>query len=254
LQRLVSSTGELSAKLAGNAGNLGGAVSNTAQALRQVASERSALQDALQRTPAVLTQAKKVLGDTDTSLTTINPALSALAPVAPKVATLLRLIVPFGTDFIPALNQIHALIPSAEHALNGFVPVERQGVPALQSLTSALTALEPILTGLRPYAPDVTAGFFNGVGGSAFGGYDANGHYLSARAVLQGGAASLSGLLSVLGKATLGGPLDGARTGQTAPCPGGGGPPAPDGSNPWISTDGYTGGGVLCNPSNDVLP
>ncbi|HWF53352.1 MAG TPA: MlaD family protein, partial [Solirubrobacteraceae bacterium] len=47
LQRLVSSTGELSAKLAGNAGNLGGAVSNTAQALRQVASERSALQDAL---------------------------------------------------------------------------------------------------------------------------------------------------------------------------------------------------------------
>ncbi|HWF55821.1 MAG TPA: hypothetical protein VG223_14380, partial [Solirubrobacteraceae bacterium] len=252
LQRLVSSTGELSAKLAGNAGNLGGAVSNTAQALRQVASERSALQDALARTPAVLTQAKKVLGDTDTSLTTINPALSALAPVAPKVATLLRLIVPFGTDFIPALNQIHALIPSAEHALNGVVPVVAKGVPAIESLTEALHEVLPMIAAIRPYAPDVTAGFFNGVGGSQTAAYDANGHYIRARVVLQGGGTTLSGLLALLGDASLKlGPLDGARTGVLAPCPGGGAAPSADGSNPWTAPDLPSGVGSFCNPADD---
>jgi phospholipid/cholesterol/gamma-HCH transport system substrate-binding protein len=255
LQRLVSSSGQLAGKVAANSQSLGGAVSNTAEVLREVASQRSALEDSLQRTPAVLTQGRKVLTDVQASFGKIDPMLSALRPVAPKAAVLLRKVVPFAKAFIPTLVDIRKLVPDAKQALNRFVPVERKGVPALNSLTTALTDFEPILTGLRPYAPDLTAGFFNGVGGAGMGGYDANGHYLRAGVVLQGGASSLSGLLNTLGAGTLKLPiLDGARSGLTAVCPGGGAPPAPDGSNPWTATDGYTAAGALCNPSDDQLP
>jgi phospholipid/cholesterol/gamma-HCH transport system substrate-binding protein len=255
LQRLVSSSGQLAGKVAANSQSLGGAVSNTAEVLREVASQRSALEDSLQRTPAVLTQGRHVLSDVQASFGKIDPMLTALKPVAPKAATLLRKVVPFAKAFIPTLVDIRRLIPDAKQALNRFVPVERKGVPALNSLTTALTDINPILTALRPYAPDVTAGFFNGVGGSQAAGYDANGHYLRIGVVLQGGASSLAGLLNTLGAGTVKLPiLDGVRTGLTAPCPGGGSPPAPDGSTPWTDPPVAAGVGALCNPADDQLP
>jgi hypothetical protein len=122
------------------------------------------------------------------------------------------------------------------------------------SLTTALKDLNPILTGLRPYAPDVTAGFFNGVGGQASL-YDANGHYLRAGIVLQGGASSLSGLLNTLGAGSLKLPvLDGVRDKLTAACPGGGTAPPPDGSAPWTDPPVAAGIGQLCNPADDQQP
>ena len=252
---LVSASGQLVQKLAGNSGNLGGAVTHTAAALRQVASERSALADTLNRAPAVLNQARTTFADTDSTLGVVNPMLRALEPVAPRLATLLRQVVPFGVNLVPTLNEIHALFPSAETALRKFVPVEKKGVPALKSLSTALTQLFPILSGLRPYAPDVAAGFFNGVGGATMTDYDANGHYLQGRLVLQGGGTSLSGLLSILGQATLKLPiLSGARTGLLSPCPGGGGVPSADKSSPWTNPDISKATGVLCNPSQDQQP
>jgi phospholipid/cholesterol/gamma-HCH transport system substrate-binding protein len=255
LSSLIASTGQLAGKLAGNSANLGGAVTNTAHALREVASVRGALADSLTRAPSVLTQARTVLSNTDGTLGAVNPMLSALQPVAPRLATLLRQVVPFGQDLVPTLNSIHALFPSAETALRRFVPVERTGVPALRSLATALQRLTPMLSGLRPYAPDITAGFFNGVGGAAFGAYDANGHYLRSRLLLQGGGGSLSGLLSLLGQATLKLPvLSGARSGLVSPCPGGGGPPSPDKTAPWTNPPTSASIGMLCNPAHDQLP
>ncbi len=252
ISRLVSSTGELSSALAVDAPSLGRAVSQTAGVLSQVAGQRAAVIDALGRTPGVLAQARRVLADTDRALGVADPALRALRPVAPLAATLLRQVVPFGRDLVPTLIAIDGLIPDADRALRGFVPVERKGVPALESLTASLKGVIPILSGLRPYVPDVTAGFFNGVGGAQAGGYDANGHYLRSRIVLSGGGSSFSGLLSVLGDATLKLPdLTGTRTELLSPCPGGGSPSAPDGSNPWTNPDTLKGAGVLCNPADD---
>lgn len=250
LQRLVASTGQLAGRLAANSGNLGAAVSNTAATLRKVASRRVALTDTLQRTPAVLGQAGGVMRHLDATLGVVDPMLTALAPVAPKVATLLRRIVPFARNLTPTITEIRQLFPSAQRALKAFRPVARRGVPALSSLRSALRAATAILSGLRPYAPDTVAGFFDGVGGSTGASYDANGHFLQTLLTLQGGGTSLSGLLSVLGGVTskLGG---GARTGLLSPCPGGGGQPAQDGSNPWTGPDTLPGAGTLCKPAED---
>jgi hypothetical protein len=147
---------------------------------------------------------------------------------------------------------VQALLPSAKAALLALPPVERKATPAVRSLATSLSAITPILAGLRPYAPDVVAGFFNGVGGATGATYDANGHYLKSLLTLQGGGGSLSGVLSLLGpiSGTLG-PFNGGRSKLVAPCPGGGNPPAADASNPWTSPDLLPKTGNLCNPGDD---
>jgi hypothetical protein len=204
----------------------------------------------------VLHQGTGVLRDTNFTLRILNPVLKDLQPVAPRLATLLRLTVPVARDAIPTIAGVQALVPSATRALRALPPVVRQAVPAVTSLTTALRPLIPVLAGLRPYAPDVVGGFFNGVGGASGASYDANGHYLKSLIGIQAAGSTLTGLLSTIGSllgTTLGNVtgLNGARTGQTATCPGGGGPPTGDGSNPWNQPDLPSGTGTLCNPANN---
>ncbi|MEA2157978.1 MAG: phospholipid/cholesterol/gamma-HCH transport system substrate-binding protein [Solirubrobacteraceae bacterium] len=255
LQRLVSSTATVSSALAARSSDLSGAVTNTAATLREVASQRTALQDLLTRAPGVLRQGQGVLADVNYTLHVLDPALRDLRPVAPRLATLLRVVVPAARDAIPTIAGVQALVPSAKAALLALPPVERQATPAVRSLTSALGGITPILAGLRPYVPDVVAGFFNGVGGSTGGSYDANGHYLKTVLTVQGGGSSLTGLLSLLGPLTGAlGPFNGGRVGWLAPCPGGGNPPAADRSNPWTNPDVLPGTSAICNPAHDQTP
>lgn len=253
LQRLLSSTAQFTQALAARSGDLGTAVTDTAATLREVAAQRSALQDAIARAPAVLRQGTRVLGHTQGALQTLDPTLAALRPNAPLLATLLRRVQPAVANAVPTIAGVQALVPEAERALRGFVPVEKVATPAVRSLATALPPVTPILAGLRPYAPDAVAGFFNGVGGASAGAYDANGHYLKSELTLQPtGGGTLSGLLSVLGAPSSPlGPFNGGRTGLLSPCPGGGGPPAADGSNPWISPDVLAATGMVCNPADD---
>jgi phospholipid/cholesterol/gamma-HCH transport system substrate-binding protein len=256
LQRLVSSTAEVSSALARRNADLAGAVTNTAAALREVASQRAALEDSISRAPAVLRQSTGVLANTDSTLRALNPALTDLQPVAPKLATLLRNLAPTANNLVPTVQGLQQLVPRAKSALLGLPPVEKQATPAVDSLTGALNELTPILAGLRPYAPDVVAGFFNGVGGAAGGYYDANGHYLKSLLTAQANTPSaLSGVLGLLGGLGLPlPPLTGGRTRLLAPCPGGGGPPAFDNSNPWTTPDVLAQTGSICNPADDQRP
>ncbi len=253
LERLLTSSAQVAGALADRSGDLGGAVTSTAAALREVASQRAALADSIVRAPAVLQQSTGVLRDINFTLGVLNPVLVDLQPVAPRLARLLTALVPTARNAIPTLAGLQALVPGAKAALLALPPAEHQATPALNSLTAALKGLTPILAGFRPYTPDVVAGFFNGVGGSAGGAYDANGHYLKSLLALQPtGPTSLSGLLGVLGSTTKTlPPFHGERSRLLAPCPGGGGPPAADGTNPWTNPDLLPGTGTLCNPAND---
>jgi hypothetical protein len=231
-------------------------VSSTAAWLREVASERAALGDAISRSPAVLAQGQAVLRDVSFALGVLDPTLSDLRPVAPRLATFLRVLVPAAKNAGPTIAGVQALVPGARRALVALPQAVAEAVPAVNSLTKALKPLTPMLAGIRPYMPDVVAGFFNGVGGAVGGNYDANGHYIKTMATVQAGGSSLTGLLNVLG-ALLGGvtgtvpQLHGARTHLIAPCPGGGTPPAFDHSNPWTSPDLPAATGKICNPADD---
>ena len=256
LSGLVASTAQVASALALPSTQLGPAVSSTAAMLRQLASERSALEDTLSRAPAVLRQATGVLGHVDGALAVLDPALAALRPVAARARGLLEELGPAAREALPMVAAVRALIPGAEAALVALPGVAGQATPAIRSLIRALATVTPILSGLRPYAPDMVAGFFNGVVGSSAGSYDANGHYLRNEALVQGGGSSLTGLLNALsgqaGAAPSGpGPTGGERTGLLAPCPGGGNPPAADASNPWTSPDLLPGAGPLCTPGDD---
>jgi phospholipid/cholesterol/gamma-HCH transport system substrate-binding protein len=252
LDRLVSSGAQVAGAVASRASDLSGAVSSTAQVLSEIASERGALVDTLQRAPAVLKQSDGVLRDVDYALQVLDPTLKALAPVSPKVATLLRAVVPFTNDMKPTVEGIIKLLPEADSAMKAFPAVGRAAAPALASLTAALKGITPILSGLRPYVPDFVAGFFNGVGGTTGAQYDANGHLLHTRLLLSTGNGSLDGLLSKLGVA-LGslGSSGGTFLHPPSVCPGGGGIPSSDGSAPWNTPDSDSSLGTICTPGDN---
>jgi phospholipid/cholesterol/gamma-HCH transport system substrate-binding protein len=253
LGQLVSSVSRIATALAAQSTNLGGSVSSTAAALRELAGQRSAIADALSRSPAVLARGTRVLGHVDATLSTLDPALVHLRPVATRVGPLLNAMLPATANAIPTVSALQALVPSAEAALEGLPPIERKATPAVRSLQGSLTVLNPILSGLRPYLPDVVAGFFNGVGGATAGTYDANGHFLHGMAVIQGGGSTLTGLLNLLGqRLSKVPPFNQERTGLLAPCPGGGQRPAADHSNPWTTPDVLKSVGNICNPADNT--
>jgi phospholipid/cholesterol/gamma-HCH transport system substrate-binding protein len=256
LDKLVSSSAEVAGALASRDSELGGAVSSTASWLRVVAGERVALEDSIARAPAVLEQGTGVLADVNYTLGVLDPVLKDLQPVAPKLGTFLRAVVPAAKNAIPTVQGVQSLVPGARKALLALPPVVKVAVPAVESLTKALKPLTPILSGLRPYIPDVVGGFFNGVGGANAGNYDANGHYLKALAVISGTGNALTGLLNTLGNLLGGltGSLTGLGNGRShllQACPGGGAPAAPDGSNAWTTPDTLSAAGSICNPADD---
>jgi phospholipid/cholesterol/gamma-HCH transport system substrate-binding protein len=249
----VSGASKVATALAAQQTNLGTSVSSTAAALRELAGQRSAIADTLGRAPAVLEQGTRVLGHVDSTLTTLDPALKHLQPVAARLGPLLRAMLPATTNAIPTVTSLQALVPSAEAALEALPPMEHRATPAVRSLRTSLAALNPILSGLRPYTPDVVAGFFNGVGGATAGSYDANGHFLHGEVAIQGGGTTLTGLFNLLGRQLSKiGPFNGERTGLTAPCPGGGQTAAADHSNPWNTPDVLKRVGNICDPADDT--
>jgi phospholipid/cholesterol/gamma-HCH transport system substrate-binding protein len=221
--RLVSTSAAVSTTLARRRTDLQGSISNTARTLEAVAAERTALQDVLTRAPGFLRQAGRTLDDTSDTLRSVKPVLRELRPAAAPLAAVLRQLPAVGRDARPAVGQLRDLLPAVRKALLAVPSLDHAARPALRSTTSALLSALPIAAGLRPYAPDVVAGLFNGFTGTTGGYYDANGHY--ARIQLVTGVAGLSGTLGALAAGQL-------QTGLTARCPGAAVESADDKTNP----------------------
>ena len=250
LDRLVSSTADVATTLANRDADLSGAVTNTAATLKEVASERTALEDLLIKAPSVLAQGTGVLADVDYTLGVLNPVLRDLQPVAPRLAKLLKAVVPTAANAIPTVKGVAALIPAAKQALTELPPVVAQAVPAVNSLRAALPPITPVLAGVRPYTPEVVSGFFGGVGGYSGGYYDANGHYVRISPLF--GPGGSSGLLGILnGVASQLPAFTGTRFGVLAACPGGTVETSPNGGNPWNAPDVLPATGSVCNPANN---
>jgi phospholipid/cholesterol/gamma-HCH transport system substrate-binding protein len=250
VDRLVSSTADVATTLANRDADLSGAVTNTAGTLRELASERTALEDLLARAPAVLTQGTGVLADVNYALGVLNPVLTDLRPVAPPLRRLLRAIVPAAANSIPTVKAVAATLPASKQALRALPPVVAQAVPAVNSLAAALPPITPVLAGIRPYAPEVVAGLFGGVGGYGGGYYDANGHYVRISPLF--GPGGFSGVLGLLnGVASQLPRFNGTRFGVLAACPGGAVEPSPNGGNPWNNVDALPASGNVCNPADN---
>jgi ABC-type transporter Mla subunit MlaD len=232
--------------IASRAPDLRAAVANTATSLGALAQQRTALADSLQRAPAVLDEARTTLALAGQAVTALRPALREVPAATTPLGAVLDALPPSLASVTPAIAQLRSELPGLEASLRGLVPLRRPGVAALGSLAAALKDSTQILAAVRVYAPDLLIGLFNGLIGISTGPYDNSGHYVHAeyvqspQSILRGIA---SGLLSahplVPGVLAL-------RSDLTARCPGGGEPPAPDGSSPWIPDKS------LCNPANDM--
>ena len=205
----------------------------------KLATQDRTIGDVLQRAPGVLSQGRSTLADVDAALQDSRPALRAAQPVAPRLASVLRLVAPVARGARPAVHDLNALMPDVQSALKGLPQLGRVGGRALTEATGALKGASPIVAALRPYAPDVVAGLFNGFGGNVAGYYDANGRYarigfeLPPNFLVQG-ASGLGQPIAQLLDSGFGG---GYRTQFPDYCPGGSTPAPKDGSAPWVPAE-----------------
>jgi len=229
--KLISTGATVTNVLANRRDDVSGGITTTARTLRAIADERTSLQDALTRAPSVLRQARRTFATTRRTLAQVRPALRDLRPAAGPLADVLRELPGTSRQARPVLDDLAALLPSLRKVLRAAPALASVAVPAVQSTTSAVRGASPIFTGLRPYAPDLVQGLFNGLGGQAATSYDANGHF--ARIGFATGGPTLTGVLAP-------GPglnAPGVRAGVNARCPGAAADAAEDGSNPYVPDD-----------------
>ena len=241
LRQLVKSTATVSSAVAARSGDLEGAVTNTAVALRAIASERSALEDVLARAPGVMHRSiptfQRLRADARRGPAGAPRGSADGSAVGPRPARPAARRSPLHTCRARAARRPAQSAPdSGRDARAGrrAGPDHRQDHHRDQGLPARAGRPAPVRA--RP-----RGGLFNGFGGVTSGFYDANGHF--ARIASEFGAASASGSGSLIPTPPAG-DLAGLRTGLTARCPGSAVEPAADGSNPWVDDPS------LCDPKH----
>lgn len=228
LRSVVAHSASLSRSLAQRRGELGSGLRSGAAVMSAVASERRALGESIERAPASLRGTTATLRRLRTrTLPVLDPVVRDVRPSLAPLEELLALVPPTLDDARPLLRSVRALTPRSARALEPLPRLQRAAAPALSSGAKSLSDALPVIRGLRPYTPEIVAGFFSGFGGATGHSYDANGHYT--RVSFQAGRGTPAGLLPLTG--TSGG--GGYKSGFDARCPGAAEGPAPDNSNPW---------------------
>jgi phospholipid/cholesterol/gamma-HCH transport system substrate-binding protein len=218
-------------------------VGNARGTLQALASRDNQLDSLLQRLPDTLRSANTTLVNLRGAIGDIRPTVRALRPVAPPLTTFLLRLRPITREAIPVIREAKSQIdrPGTKDlvgVLTQVPPLAKAAIPALESTRKVVgDHLLPRLPEIRPYAPDLVAGLFNGYGGTTAAPYDANGHY--ARISFQGSVFSTPNLGNAVPRPPSQQGLTGYRTGVQKRCPGAAVQTAPDQSNPFIPFAGF---------------
>jgi phospholipid/cholesterol/gamma-HCH transport system substrate-binding protein len=242
LRTLISSGRGVADILAARSGEVQRIADHLATTLDATAAARGQLAGILQRSPPVLRQATGTLTRLSATLDDVAPVVRGLKPSARPLAEVLRAVGNVPAGGARALRSLEQLLTPLQRGLKRLPGLTKLALPALRQTRSTLVASLPIFAGLRPYAPDIVQGLFNGIGGSAGASYDANGHY--ARIGVTVGTQIGNGLAASLGIPSTPG-LAEYRNDVTDRCPGAAEQPAPDLSNPFVV-------GGLCSPKDNL--
>ena len=189
LKRFLAASGRLAGTLRLSSDDLQGAVVESAGATTAFANASAPLARSIRALPGTLASGRR-------GFAALRAALPDLDAVLERAPADLRSLPPFADGLTSTLSEERTLTPLAQllrgpaasddlvDLLRATPDVARRGVPALRAAVPAVERGAPLVDQLRPYLPDLVAGWGNS--GRALATYDANGHY--ARVLPQFGA------------------------------------------------------------------
>jgi phospholipid/cholesterol/gamma-HCH transport system substrate-binding protein len=220
-------------QLSSRAGELTQLVANGNAATGAIASQSTALENALSLFPSTLTRSTTTFRGLDTTLPVLSrlvqkakPALRRFTPFAAGLRSLLNVS-------IPTLASLNALIhnPAGTGDLTSLAletpALAKLAKTAFPRLIKEMNASQAQLNYLREYAPDVVAALTNL--GQTGGYYDANGHYARTQPTFFPFSRNAKNQLESRPPSQR---YKGLQVVKNR-CPGGALQPAPDGSAPW---------------------
>jgi len=247
LERLIRSGEKAASAVASRSSDLTDAVATSAEWLASVAGQRDELAGALENAPAAINAGRRTLAKAQRAVDELRPTLPELTASAKPLAGLLEGAAETLPKARPVVRDLRKQLPSIDRALARMTTLEKPLTAAFKELGPAFKEMTPILEGFRLYSVDFALGVVNGLAGIIGGNFNSQGHYFHANFAQSPQTLITSPVSDILGARDLLPGVFGARLNQTATCPGGLVPPAPDGSSPIHDRPD------LCDPE-DSLP
>ncbi|HET9123507.1 MAG TPA: MlaD family protein [Solirubrobacteraceae bacterium] len=218
--------------LASRSAQLSSLIANTSTATGAIARESSALQRALSLLPSTLRRSQHTFVGLDTTLTALDPVVSAAKPASRHLAAFASGLRSLSQVATPTIGALDTLIANPAHtgdltslalAAPGLL---RQADRAFPALIHNFAESHNQLIYLRHYTPDVVAALADIGQASSY--YDADGHYVRTEPMLYPFTTNSMGQLVMQNPAARYNGL----TRLTNRCPGSAVQPSPDGSAP----------------------
>jgi phospholipid/cholesterol/gamma-HCH transport system substrate-binding protein len=258
LERFLVAGSQTFGAIADRRDDLTSLITNANTTLGAIADRNSDLDRSLEFLPGTLRQANTTFVNLRAALDDVDPLVNAAKPATRNLAPFLRRLRLVSTDAVPVVNDLSEIVakpgPTNDLAdtLKDLPGLRDRGRTALPAVIDGLDASQKNVALLRPYMPDLMA--FVTKLGVGTGYYDGNGHY----ARVQPAAANIfdynettNQLDPIYTRPASQHQYDDIQFDLFRRCPGGGSPPAPDASNPFLD-DGALGPGD-CDPS-DIPP
>jgi phospholipid/cholesterol/gamma-HCH transport system substrate-binding protein len=217
-------------------------VANTNATTAAIASQSTALEQALSLLPPALNHSTRTFAGLRKTLDSLDPLVAASKPASRRLAPFAKQLDELTQASIPTIGALNGLIrnPSGSGDLITLLQqtpaLARVAHKAFPELIRQMNQSQNQLDYLVDFAPDIVAALTNL--GQIGGYYDANGHYARTQPFFAAFGLDSSNQLTSKPPSQRG---DGVAVARTR-CPGGAVQPSPDGSSP-VSVPG-------CNPSN----